>query len=123
MKASLTSCICPGSGQVAKWTLSAAGILYHDMYAANLVGTHVEMRSLEVRPCRSRPPAGPWPSCSGSDHGAMQELLSKKQPKLFKHLQALSCDMSIIATDWFLCLFSTSLPAEVGCQADFAVFA
>eukprot|EP00891_Asterochloris_glomerata_P005168 jgi/Astpho2/5168/Aster-04752 len=63
------------------------GILYHDMYAANLVGTHVEMRSLE-------------------------ELLSKKQPRLYKHLQALSCDMSIIATDWFLCLFSTSLPAE-----------
>lgn len=26
-----------------------AGILYHDMYASDLVGTHVEMRSLEVR--------------------------------------------------------------------------
>ena len=25
-----------------------AGILYHDMYASDLVGTHVEMRSLEV---------------------------------------------------------------------------
>eukprot|EP00891_Asterochloris_glomerata_P005166 jgi/Astpho2/5166/Aster-04750 len=62
---------------VARWpskASSAAGILYHDMYAANLVGTHVEMRSLE-------------------------ELLSKKQPRLYKHLQALSCDMSIIATD------------------------
>ena len=55
--------------------------------------------------------------------GALQELLSKKQPKLFKHLQALSCDMSIIATDWFLCLFSTSLPAEVGFQAHSAVCA
>ena len=27
-----------------------AGILYHDMYASDLVGTHVEMRSLEVSP-------------------------------------------------------------------------
>ena len=27
-----------------------AGILYHDMYASDLVGTHVEMRSLEVLP-------------------------------------------------------------------------
>ena len=26
----------------------SAGILYHDMYASDLVGTHVEMRSLEV---------------------------------------------------------------------------
>lgn len=29
-------------------TLCCAGILYHDMYASDLVGTHVEMRSLEV---------------------------------------------------------------------------
>lgn len=50
----------------------------------------------------------------------MQELLSKKQTRLYKHLQALSCDMSIIATDWFLCLFSTSLPAEVGFQVQVA---
>jgi hypothetical protein len=28
----------------------AAGILYRDMYAQNLVGAHVEMRSLEARP-------------------------------------------------------------------------
>ena len=28
--------------------IAAAGILYRDMYAANLVGAHVEMRSLEV---------------------------------------------------------------------------
>ena len=27
-----------------------AGILYHDMYASDLIGTHVEMRSLEVCP-------------------------------------------------------------------------
>jgi len=35
---------CAPSGAVLP-----AGILYHDMYASDLVGTHVEMRSLEVR--------------------------------------------------------------------------
>ncbi|KAL4443069.1 hypothetical protein ABPG77_008560 [Micractinium sp. CCAP 211/92] len=63
------------------------GILYKDMYASNLNGTHVEMRSL-------------------------QELVQHKLPRLGAHMQALGCDMSILATDWFLCLFSTSLPAE-----------
>lgn len=31
-----------------------AGILYHDMYASDLIGTHVEMRSLEVSSCTYR---------------------------------------------------------------------
>ncbi len=26
--------------------------------------------------------------------------------------QAMGCDISLLATDWFLCLFCTSLPAE-----------
>ena len=43
----------------------------------------------------------------------LQELMYKKLPKLYKHLQAQQCDMSIIATDWFLCLFVTTLPSEV----------
>ena len=36
-------------GQAAHLHVICAGILYHDMYASDLVGTHVEMRSLEVR--------------------------------------------------------------------------
>ncbi len=47
----------------------------------------------------------------------LQELVQLKLPKLGKHLKRLHCDMTIIATDWFLCLFSTVLPAEV----DFAL--
>lgn len=43
----------------------------------------------------------------------LQELTYKKLPKLYKHLQAQQCEMSIIATDWFLCLFATTLPSEV----------
>ena len=36
-----------------------------------------------------------------------------KLGKLQAHLQKLYCDMTIIATDWFLCLFCTALPSEV----------
>jgi len=43
----------------------------------------------------------------------LQELTYKKLPKLYKHLQTTQCEMSIIATDWFLCLFATTLPSEV----------
>ena len=35
-------------------------------------------------------------------------------PKLATHLAQLHCDITIVATDWFLCLFCTSLPSEVG---------
>lgn len=83
------------SEERAFWVMVALiddnGILYHDMYASDLVGTHVEMRSLE-------------------------ELMCKKLPKLYKHLQAQQCEMSIIATDWFLCLFATTLPSETAAR-------
>ncbi|KAL3133657.1 hypothetical protein ABBQ32_008168 [Trebouxia sp. C0010 RCD-2024] len=83
------------SEERAFWVMVALiddnGILYHDMYASDLVGTHVEMRSLE-------------------------ELTFKKLPKLYKHLQAQQCEMSIIATDWFLCLFATTLPSETAAR-------
>eukprot|EP00884_Botryococcus_braunii_P008527 jgi/Botrbrau1/17676/Bobra.0166s0101.1 len=65
----------------------AVRILYQDMYAKNLKGCHVEMRSLE-------------------------ELLSVKLPRLYQHFKMQACEMSLIATDWFLCLFCTTLPAE-----------
>eukprot|EP00887_Chlorella_sp_A99_P001441 scaffold8.g1441.t1 len=77
----------------AFWVLASlidddsAGILYQDMYATDLTGTHVEMRSL-------------------------RELVERKLPRLAAHLDALGCDMSIVATDWFLCLFATTMPAE-----------
>lgn len=63
------------------------GILYQDMFSQNLLGVHVEMQSLA-------------------------ELVVEKMPKLAAHLSALQCDITIVATDWFLCLFCTSLPSE-----------
>ena len=50
----------------------------------------------------------------------LQELTYNKLPKLHKHLQATGCEMSIIATDWFLCLFATTLPSEVSVESLFA---
>lgn len=44
----------------------------------------------------------------------VQELVAAKLPNLHRHLQSIGCDMTIIgATDWILCLYTTSLPAEV----------
>eukprot|EP01023_Acetabularia_acetabulum_P054664 TRINITY_DN6194_c0_g1_i3.p2 TRINITY_DN6194_c0_g1~~TRINITY_DN6194_c0_g1_i3.p2 ORF type:complete len:231 (-),score=29.31 TRINITY_DN6194_c0_g1_i3:1279-1875(-) len=62
-------------------------LLYPDMYSNSLKGAHVEMRSLMT-------------------------LVQLKLPKLGRHLGRMQCDMSLIATDWFLCLFITSLPSE-----------
>jgi TBC1 domain family member 2A len=58
------------------------------MYGEHLIGTHVEIRSLE-------------------------ELVAVKMPKLAAHLTSLGCDLTIVATDWFLCLFCTQLPSQV----------
>eukprot|EP01026_Neomeris_dumetosa_P043251 TRINITY_DN3617_c0_g1_i1.p1 TRINITY_DN3617_c0_g1~~TRINITY_DN3617_c0_g1_i1.p1 ORF type:complete len:362 (-),score=17.55 TRINITY_DN3617_c0_g1_i1:429-1514(-) len=62
-------------------------LLYPDMYSSNLKGAHVEMRSL-------------------------MNLVTIKLPKLARHLTSMQCDMSLIATDWFLCIFTTTLPSE-----------
>ena len=46
----------------------------------------------------------------------MQELVVEKMPKLAEHFSSLHCDITIVATDWFLCLFCTTLPSEVSIQ-------
>lgn len=58
-----------------------------------------------------------------TEAGLLQELLYNKVPKLHKHLQATGCEMSIIATDWFLCLFATTLPSEVRVFLDVCLLA
>ena len=131
--------------------VGAAGLLYQGMYAQNLVGAQVEMRSFEVPTpapasfmCLLIFPIQHWQlscachifslyACTGlhnfsqlyqHDRHAwviyenaalvgMQELVAAKLPKLGAHLKRLNCDMTLIATDWFLCLFSTVLPSEV----------
>ena len=63
------------------------GILYRESFSHNLLGTHVEM-------------------------AVLGDLLRSKLPKLGVHLMRLGVDISIIATDYFLCLFCTVLPSE-----------
>lgn len=73
----------------AFWLLAALveDILFQGTYAHNLEGCQVEMRALD-------------------------ELISQKLPRLHAHLQAIDFDISMIATDWYLCLFSVSMPSE-----------
>lgn len=39
--------------------------------------------------------------------------LEEEKFRIAAHLDALEFDVSLVATEWFLCLFSKSLPSEV----------
>lgn len=43
---------------------------------------------------------------------ALTHFLEQKCPKLAKHLEQLHCDMALLATEWVLCVFTTTLPPE-----------
>lgn len=83
----------------AFWLLMAIleGLLYPGTYANNLEGCHVEMKSLA-------------------------KLLAKKDPALAGHMETLGCDVNLVATDWFLCLFCTTLPIETAARVWDALF-
>ncbi|KAJ4824133.1 hypothetical protein Tsubulata_034900 [Turnera subulata] len=73
----------------AFWMLAVLleNVLVNDCYTTNLSGCHVEQR-------------------------VFKDLLQKKCPRLSAHLEELEFDVSLVATEWFLCLFSKSLPSE-----------
>ncbi|KAI4305710.1 hypothetical protein L6164_029061 [Bauhinia variegata] len=73
----------------AFWMLAVLleNVLVHDCYTDNLSGCHVEQR-------------------------VFKDLLAKKCPRIAAHLESLEFDVSLVATEWFLCLFSKSLPTE-----------
>ncbi|XP_078444035.1 ypt/Rab-GAP domain of gyp1p superfamily protein isoform X2 [Wolffia australiana] len=62
-------------------------VLVNDCYTDNLSGCHVEQR-------------------------VFKDLLAKKCPRISTHLDGLNFDVSLVTTEWFLCLFSKSLPSE-----------
>ncbi|KAF1890337.1 hypothetical protein Lal_00013591 [Lupinus albus] len=74
----------------AFWMLAVLleNVLVNDCYTNNLSGCHVEQR-------------------------VFKDLLVKKCPRIASHLEALGFDVSLVTTEWFLCLFSKSLPSEV----------
>ncbi|KAK4437531.1 TBC1 domain family member 2A [Sesamum alatum] len=73
----------------AFWMLAVLleNVLVSDCYTNNLSGCHVEQR-------------------------VFKDLLTKKCPRIAAHLEALEFDVSLVCTEWFLCLFSKSLPSE-----------
>ncbi|XP_023512853.1 TBC1 domain family member 2B-like [Cucurbita pepo subsp. pepo] len=73
----------------AFWMLAVLleNVLVRDCYTTNLSGCHVEQR-------------------------VFKDLLTKKCSRLAAHLEALDFDVSLVATECFLCLFSKSLPSE-----------
>lgn len=72
-------------------------VLYPGTFAPNLDGCHVEM-------------------------GCLGALLAQKQPRLAGHLNACGCEPSLLTTDWYLCLFATSLPPETAARVWDALF-
>ncbi|KAG5551645.1 hypothetical protein RHGRI_009912 [Rhododendron griersonianum] len=74
----------------AFWMLAVLleNVLVRDCYNTNLSGCHVEQR-------------------------VFKDLLVKKCPRIAAHLEDLEFDVSLVATEWFLCLFSKSLPSEM----------
>ncbi|XP_078439312.1 uncharacterized protein LOC144709612 [Wolffia australiana] len=77
------------SEEDAFWMLAVLveDLLVNDCYADNLYGCHVEQRVFKA-------------------------LLAKKSRRIASHLETLGFDVSWVATEWFLCLFSKSLPSE-----------
>lgn len=73
----------------AFWMLAVLleNVLVNDCYTNNLSGCHVEQR-------------------------VFKDLLAKKCPRIAAHLEELEFDVSLVCTEWFLCLFSKSLPSE-----------
>ncbi|GLC41876.1 hypothetical protein PLESTF_000095400 [Pleodorina starrii] len=75
--------------EAAFWLLAALveDILHPGTYSRNLEGCQVEMRALD-------------------------ELIGAKLPRLHEHFSSIDLDISMLATDWYLCLYSVSLPSE-----------
>ncbi|KAK1389116.1 RabGAP/TBC domain-containing family protein [Heracleum sosnowskyi] len=73
----------------AFWMLAVLleNVLVSDCYTTNLSGCHVEQR-------------------------VFKDILAKKCPRIAAHLEAVKFDVSLVATEWFLCVFSKSLPSE-----------
>ncbi|XP_074307773.1 uncharacterized protein LOC141642754 [Silene latifolia] len=73
----------------AFWMLAVLleDVLVNDCYSNNLSGCHVEQR-------------------------VFKDLLAKNYPRINAHLEALEFDVSLVTTEWFLCLFSKSMPSE-----------
>ncbi|KXZ54436.1 hypothetical protein GPECTOR_5g89 [Gonium pectorale] len=85
--------------EAAFWLLAALveDTLYPGTYSRNLEGCQVEMRALD-------------------------ELIAGKLPRLHAHFAAIDFDISMLATDWYLGLYSVSMPSETTMRVWDALF-
>jgi hypothetical protein len=103
----------------AFWMLAVLleNVLVSDCYTNNLSGCHVEQRvfqDLLVKKCPRYFPFDGLASWLFNGCQFAKKLGIKKQCRIATHLEELEFDVSLVATEWFLCLFSKSLPSEVG---------
>eukprot|EP00271_Cylindrocystis_brebissonii_P007501 TRINITY_DN21072_c0_g1_i1.p1 TRINITY_DN21072_c0_g1~~TRINITY_DN21072_c0_g1_i1.p1 ORF type:complete len:449 (-),score=102.27 TRINITY_DN21072_c0_g1_i1:1650-2996(-) len=73
----------------AFWMLATLieDVLYDDCFSEDLAGTHVEQRVLK-------------------------DLLLKRLPKVCAHFETIGFDVTLVTTEWFLCLFTRTFPTE-----------
>ena len=53
---------------------------------------------------------------------ALDELIAEKYPAMHGHMVTLGADISLAATDWFLCLFAAAMPSETVARVWDALF-
>lgn len=49
---------------------------------------------------------------SQADQRVFRDLLAEKMPRLHRHLESLSIDLSLITFNWFLCIYCDNVPPE-----------
>ncbi|WZN59786.1 Rab-GTPase-TBC domain-containing protein [Chloropicon roscoffensis] len=71
------------------WMLTAVvhKRMYPNTYGEDLKGCHVGQKILD-------------------------RLVQKKFPRVYRHFEALGCELSLVTSEWLLCLFSRSFPPE-----------
>jgi len=77
----------------AFWVLASAveDKMYKGCYAPDLNGCHVEQRVL-------------------------RRLIKSKVPKVHRKMKEFDCNIILFTTEWFLCLFTRSMPAETAAR-------
>ena len=105
----------------AFWMLAVLleNVLVSDCYTDTLSGCHVEQRvfkDLLAKKCPRYffPPSIFMLVFLSENHAVIVNYIRfSKWYRIAAHLEAMGFDVSLVATEWFLCLFSKTLPSEV----------
>lgn len=111
----------------AFWMLAVLleNVLVNDCYTNNLSGCHVEQRVFKDLLAQKCPRyfTVHWHGHVSPPFLFLVGVSEKLEDKcrIATHLEALEFDVSLVATEWFLCLFSKSLPSEVRLVSTFSL--